>query len=95
MGIRGLELGALNLGHGRFAAAWCASSLPGGPSDADFCCYLHEFVGVRVVSLQRGTPEANFCCYLQEFVKVRAVSQQRGAPQNNFCCYLQGFGGPR
>ena len=26
-------------------------SLPGGPSDATFCCYLLEFVGVRAVSL--------------------------------------------
>ena len=94
MGIRGFQLGALNLGHGHLAAAWCASSLPGGPSDADFGCYLQEFVHVRVVSLQRGAPEANFCCYLREFVGVKAVSLERGAPEGNFCSYSQGFAHP-
>ena len=62
----GVRLGSIWGPFGvHLASIW--GSMPGGPSDGHFCCYLQHLVGVRAVSLERGAPEGHFCCYLQGF----------------------------
>ena len=83
-------------------------SLQRGAPEANFCCYLQEFVKVRAVLLERGAPQDNFCCYLQGFgdpqgprkygqemlnINSAAAWAHFSTPKVNFCCYLHGFVG--
>ena len=59
----GVNLGSIWGPFGvHLASIW--GSMPGGPSDGHFCCYLQHLVGVSAVLLERGAPDDSFCCYL-------------------------------